>query len=142
MPIGPLWTRQDRQDRHAAAGLSQRDVPTMPGVFAFYREDEPVFSGRASSRHGLQARVWGECLQTGIDLSRSPFRRYVCEQLGIAKTLRTKIQPTVMTAAEIEPVNEWIRGCAVSWVECTSPSEAETLEALLHAEWTPPMSRR
>lgn len=47
-----------------------------------------------------------------------------------------------MTATEVKPVNAWIRGCEVAWIECQSASEAEALEKALHAEWMPPLSRR
>lgn len=130
------------QPRHAAGQLSRRDVPTAPGVYAWYRDGKPIYSGRAIGKRGLQERIWGNHLKTGHDLSRSSFRRNVCEHLGIAPTSKTTIRPTVMTAADVEPLNRWIGGCEVAWIECDSPSEAETLERRLHAEWMPPLSRR
>ena len=132
----------DDVPRHAAARLSERDVPAAPGVYAWYRDSAPVYSGRATGRKGLRTRIWHEQLKTGSDLSYSSFRRDVCAFLGVAPTIRTKVRPTVMTAVEVEVVNQWILGCEVAWIECISPAEAERLEQLLHAEWMPPLSRR
>jgi hypothetical protein len=142
MVQGNLWQRMNGQPRRAAALLTGKDVPTRPGVYAWYRQGEPVYSGRAVGGDGLHGRIWKNHLKTGNDLSRSSFRRNVCEHLGIAPTSKTTVRPTVMTAADIEPVNQWIRECEVGWIECQSPSEAEALEKALHAEWMPPLSRR
>jgi hypothetical protein len=142
LTTGRLWARLNDLPRHAAGQLSERDVPATPGVYAWYREQEPVYSGRATGRKGLRTRIWHEQLKTGSDLSYSSFRRDVCAHLGVAPTVRTKVRPTVMTAAEIEVVNQWILGCEVAWIECSSPGEAETLEQMLHAEWKPPLTRR
>jgi hypothetical protein len=130
------------QPRHAADQLSRREVPTKPGVYAWYRHGNPVYSGRALGEKGLQGRVWDNHLKTGNDLSRSSFRRNVCEHLGIAPTSRTTVRPTVMTVAEVEPVKRWIRECAVAWIECKTAAEAEGLEKSLLGEWMPPLSRR
>jgi len=101
-----------------------------------YRQGEPVYFGRALGGGGLQGRVWKNHLKTGNDLSRSSFRRNVCEHLGLAPTSRTAVRP--MTGADIEPVNRWIRECEVAWIECQPASEAMALEKALHAEWMPP----
>ncbi len=140
--MGPLWLRMNSEPRYRAAVLAGRDVPTSPGVYAWYRDGDPVYSGRAIGAEGLRGRIWKNHLKTGNDLSRSSFRRNVCEYLGVAPTTKTMLRPTVMKAAEVEPVNRWIRECEVAWIECHSPSEAELLEKDLHREWMPPLSRR
>ena len=142
MTQGDLWHRMHVQPRRAAASLTGKDIPTRPGVYAWYREGEPVYSGRAIGADGLHGRIWKNHLKTGDDLSRSSFRRNVCEHLGIAPTSKTTVRPTLMTAADIEPVNRWIRECEVAWIECQSAAGAEALEKALHAEWMPPLSRR
>lgn len=142
MAQGTLWQRMNSQPRRAAASLTGKDVPTSAGVYAWYWQGEPVYSGRALGSDGLHGRIWRNHLRMGNDLSRSSFRRNVCEHLGIAPSRTTTLRPTAMTAAEIEPVNRWIRGCEVAWIECQSASEAEALEEALHAEWMPPLSRR
>jgi hypothetical protein len=130
------------QPRRAAASLTGKDVPTRPGVYAWYRQGEPVYSGRALGGDGLRGRIWKNHLIAGNDLSRSSFRRNVCEHLGIAPTSKTILRPTVLTAADIDPVNRWIRECEVAWMECQSARDAKALEKALHAEWMPPLSRR
>ena len=137
-----LWHRRHAQPCRAAASLTGKDIPTRPGVYAWYREGEPVYSGRAIGADGLHGRIWKNHLKTGDDLSRSSFRRNVCEHLGIAPTSKTTVRPTLMTAADIVPVNRWIRECEVAWIECQSAAGAEALEKALHAEWMPPLSRR
>lgn len=111
-------------------------------MYAWYRDGEPIYSGRALGGDGLQGRIWKNHLKTSADLSRSSFRRNVCEHLGIAPTTRTTIRPTILTSADVEPVNAWVRGCEVAWIECETSAEAESLEKALHAEWLPPLSRR
>ena len=57
MTSGPLWQRMNGQPRRAADQLVRADVPTSPGVYAWYREGKPVYSGRAIGAGGLRARV-------------------------------------------------------------------------------------
>jgi hypothetical protein len=120
MTQGDLWHRMHVQPRRAPASLTGKDIPTRrPGVYAWYREGEPVYSGRATGANGLHGRIWKNHLKTGDDLSRSSFRRNVCEHLAIAPTSTTTVRPTLMTAADIEPVTDgfesarW-RGSSVS----------------------------
>lgn len=134
--------RIDAQPRRLAAQLSGRDVPSAPGVYAWYRDGEPVYSGRTLGKTGLRGRVWDTHLKTGTDLSRSSFRRNVCAHLGVAPTSKTTVRPTLMTEADVEPVNRWIRACEVAWIQCDSETEARAFERMLHAEWMPPLSRR
>lgn len=65
----------------------------------------------------------------------------MCQHFGIAPTTKTTLRPTVMTAAGIEPVIQWIRECEVAWIECQSASEAEAFGRALHAEWMSPPSQ-
>ncbi len=128
--------------RRRADQLTTRDIPSGPGVYSWYRDGHPIYSGRATGASGLQDRIWRNHLKTGNDLSRSSFRRNVCDFLGIAPTSKTTVRPTLMTAADVEPVNRWIRGCEIAWIECRSVSDAKALERDLHREWMPPLSRR
>lgn len=128
--------------RRPAAALAVEDIPRRPGVYAWYHDSEPVYSGRAVGADGLYGRVWKNHLKTGTDLSRSSFRRNVCEHLGIAPTSKTKLRPTLLTGDEVVPVNQWIAECEVAWLECDSAAEAKELEKALHGEWLPPLSRR
>lgn len=142
MNAGPHWTTMQARTRRAARGLTGQDVPTGPGVYAWYRDGAPVYVGKATGADGVRGRVWKNHLQTGNDLSRSSFRRNVCEHLGIAPTSRTTIRPTVMTTDEVARFNDWIRGCEVAWQVCASKAEAAHLEDRLKREWKPPLTKR
>lgn len=140
--MGPLWTAMNTRQRQPANELSRRDVPQAPGVDAWYHDDEPVYAGRALGTSGLRGRVWANHLATGADLSRSSFRRNVCEHLAIAPTSTTRIRPSVMKESEVAAVNEWVRSCEFAWTVCGTSDEASRLERELLAEWKPPLSRR
>lgn len=139
---GPLWTQMLALPRHDPAALTSSDVPDQPGIYVWLRDGEPVYSGVAAGTGGLRGRVWRYHLKTGLDLSRSSFRRNVCEHLGIARTSRTRIRPTVMTVDEVEPVNAWVQACQVTWLVCESSEKAKQFERDLHAEWLAPLSKR
>lgn len=142
MTAGPLWAGINDQPRRSAIHLSRGDIPRKPGVYVWYRDGRPIYSGRAVGKDGLRGRVWSDHLKKGTDLSRSSFRRNVCAHLGIAETNKTTLRPTVMTVSEIEPVNRWVRECEVTWIECETRSDAVNLEKALLGEWMPPLSRR
>lgn len=142
MSHGQKWKQMDTQVRRPAARLSRPDVPAEPGVYAWYRDGQAVYSGRAIGSDGLRGRVWKDHLNTKHDLSRSSFRRNVCEHLGVAPTSRTRLRPTDMTPDEVAPINVWIRECDVAWIEFTTDAAAAEFEKALHAEWLPPLSKR
>jgi len=54
---------------------------------------------------------------SGLD---RPCLRNVCEHLGIAPPSVTHLRPPQPTPAQVEPVNEWIRGCDIAWIVCGS----------------------
>lgn len=139
---GENWSRLFSMPRRPVMTLSRDDLPTAPGVYVWFRQGEPVYSGVAAGSGGLRARVGRYHLATGPDLSRSSFRRNVCEHLGVATVARAKERPSVLAAADVEPVNAWVRMCEIAWIECPSPEEAKALERALHREWLPPLSRR
>jgi len=140
--MGPLWERMNEQPRLATTMLAASVVPKSVGVYAWYRDGEPIYAGRALGAKGLQQRVWSKHMATGPDLSRSSFRRNVCSYLGIADTSITKVRPTRLTAAQVEPVNAWIRECEIAWIVFDAVEEAKNFERTLLDEWMPPLSRR
>lgn len=128
--------------RRQARSLTRADVPPRPGVYVWFREGEPIYSGVAAGSKGLSGRVWRYHLDTGVDLSRSSFRRNICEHIGVAPVARSKTRPSVMTAAEVAQVNAWVAGCEVAWLEFETPADAKKFEKELHREWLAPLSRR
>jgi hypothetical protein len=117
------------------------------GIYVWFRDGSPVYSGRAVGADGIRGRVWKNHLARGPDLSRSSFRRNVCEFLGIADTGVTTLRPTRLTPEDVAPVNDWIRQCEVAWREFVVDSRDENVEAVkaferrLHQEWLPPLSK-
>jgi hypothetical protein len=53
-----LWQRMNDQPRRAAASITGKDVPTRPGIYAWYRKGKPVYLGRALGGDGLHGRIW------------------------------------------------------------------------------------
>ena len=136
------WNQMHLQPRLPARATSRRQIPTEPGVYAWYRNGSSVYVGVAAGAGGLRDRVGKAHLATGNDLSRSSLRRSVCELLGIAPTKVTRLRPTVMTPAQVEPVNRWIGECEVAWQTCATPREAEDLEEGLLRESRPLLNKR
>lgn len=98
------------------SSLTSADVPQSLGVYAWYRDGQPIYAGRALGAKGLNDRVWRNHLATGPDLSRSSFRRNVREHLGIAGTTVSRIRPTRLSTDDVQPINVWIRECEVAWI--------------------------
>ena len=143
MTSSPLstWQRVREAARHQPATLKRQDLPPLPGVYCWFREGRPVYVGVAAGAQGLRSRLWTH-LDTGVDLSRSAFRRNVLEQLGIASVATAQIRPSVLTPIQVAPVNHWIEQCELAWLECRSSEEAKALEAALLKDFRPPLNRR
>jgi protein-disulfide isomerase-like protein with CxxC motif len=105
---GHLWSRLNAVPRISATELTGGVIPQTPGVYAWYHKDKPIYAGRAVGAKGLRDRVWRDHMATGLDISRSSFRRNVCDHLGIANTSFTRARPTRLTQEDVEPVNMWI----------------------------------
>lgn len=129
--------------RTPAADLTERQVPKEPGVYALYRDGDPVYVGKASS---LRDRFWKSHMGTGPDLTRSALRRNVAQHLGFAHSVATKAaRPParpVLTDEQLAATNAWIVECDVAWIVCSSADEAEELEDRMKQEWIPPLTKR
>lgn len=139
---GEQWERLLVAPRSKAGALELTDLPTSPGVYAWFRDGEPVYAGRALTKGGIRTRVGRRHLDTGLDLSHSSFRRNVCEQLLGIPTGVSRRRPSVMTADQVAAVNEWIASCEVAWITFDDPDEARAFERAVLAEWRPPLSKR
>lgn len=137
-----LWEEMNARPRRSGSSLMSADVPKTVGVYAWYRDGLAIYAGRAVGAKGLNERVWKNHLANGPDLSRSSFRRNVCDHLGIANTAVSRIRPTRLSATDVEPINAWIRDCEVAWIEFDSVEEAKGYELDLLAEWMPLLSRK
>lgn len=136
------WDRMHAQPGHRVAGFDPDVVPAQPGVYAFYRDGEPVYVGRAIASGGLQRRLKTQHLKTGNDLSWSAFRRNVAAHLGIAPSTVTTQRPPQLSDEQVAPVNEWVGGCEVRWIACSTEAEATQLEIDLKNERKPPLTKR
>jgi hypothetical protein len=126
--------------RHRPASLFKRkQVPTDPGVYAWYEDGEAIYVGKASS---LRERVWSCHMGKGARMRNSAFRRNVAEDLGIANARDIYSGDCRLSAEEVSRVNARVLRCAVAWIRCATAARAVRLEARLKAEWTPPLTKR
>jgi excinuclease UvrABC nuclease subunit len=132
------WSKMHEQPRRPIAGLSQADLPVSPGVYAFYREGEAIYVGKAAS---LRARLWTNHLRRGASMTNSAFRRNVAAHLGIASSADIKARRYVTTVDEAARVSAWIAECELAWLECDSELEAVLLETALKSEVKPPLTK-
>ncbi len=135
----PLWVRLEGQPRLSARDLRDADVPSDPGVYAWYRRGRAVYVGKADD---LRARVWGNHLGQGRSVGTSAFRRNVAEHLGFGTSADIKAKRIKLTADQLASLRAWVLACCVAWVVCRSKAEAVRLEARLKAEWMPPLTKR
>lgn len=138
MPAGSLWQAMDGRPHRSPRDLVRADVPTDPGVYAWYRDGAAIYVGKASS---LRQRLWGNHLGRGCVMTSSAFRRNVAQHLGIATADDIKTRAYQPTDAEVASVRAFIEGCDVAWTVCDSPAAAAALEAELKREWMPPLTR-
>jgi excinuclease UvrABC nuclease subunit len=110
----------------------------MPGVYAFYRNGEAVYVGKASS---LRARLWADHLRRGASMTNSAFRRNVAHELGIATAADIKARRYLTSTDDAARVSDWIGACEVAWIECGSEPEAVALETAMKIELKPRLTR-
>ncbi len=126
------------QPRRSPPDLTKANFPSDPGVYAWYRDGEPIFVGKADS---LQQRVWGNHLGRGRVMTSSAFRRNVAQHLGIAAAAAIKKKAYEPTADEVARVRAFIEGCEVAWVTTETKAGALDLETRLKREWMPPLTK-
>jgi hypothetical protein len=128
----------NQRPRRRCGELKQADLPLTPGVYAFYRDGEAVYVGKAAS---LRARLWTNHLRRGASMTNSAFRRNVANELGIASAADIKSRRYVTTADDAARVSDWIGACELAWIECPTELEAVRGEAALKAELKPRLTR-
>ena len=79
MMDGQLWQRMNTQPRRAVRSLTREDVPTRPGVYAWYREHAAVYSGRALGDGGLRERKTAGSASEALQLRGGGERVQVAE---------------------------------------------------------------
>lgn len=132
------WESVRSQRRNLAGSLNRAQIPTGPGVYAWFRDGECVYLGKASS---LRPRL-ATHLATSLDLSRSTLRSWVAvRELGLERAY-TRQRPSAMTPEQVGVVTAWIHHCELTWVETESASSAAALESALLAQWRPPINAK
>jgi hypothetical protein len=134
------WAVASNIVRHAVETMDRASIPSAPGIYIWFRSGEPVYIGEARGRRGLRQRLRAH-LTTGVDLSRSTLRASVAvAELGLERA-EARRRPSVMTTRQVEVVNNWLAGCEIGWIECSTGTDAHNLEAALRSEWLPPLNR-
>jgi hypothetical protein len=132
----PTWSAIDELPRRAVLALATADIPSGPGVYVWFRHGEPVFLGVAGEDGGLRQRVRND-LSTGADLRQSVLRRRVAvAQLGI-EPRTAELSPPAFTDDQVAVINDWLRACQLTWIECDSSEQSETLGRELLARHRP-----
>jgi hypothetical protein len=129
------------QPRLLASDVELRAVPADPGVYAWFRNESPIYAGKASGKEGLRSRL-GNHLATGLDLSRSSLRRNVADHLLGIPTEVTRQRPPRVSPEDVAAINGWIHRLSLCWLVLPTADEAVTFERVLLQEWMPPLSRR
>lgn len=132
----PEWRDLLSKPRRLAARIERADIPTRPGVYAWFRGNGCVYLGKASD---LRSRLSAH-LSTSLDLSRSTLRSWVAvRELGLTREY-TRRRPTVMTAGQVAMVNSWLRECDLAWITTPTKEDAVSLESALLTAWRPPIN--
>jgi predicted GIY-YIG superfamily endonuclease len=137
--VGPLWCAMNERPRREVGELRREDIPTSPGVYAWYEGGKPIYVGKGED---LQDRIWRNHLGRRLNLTSSALRRNVAEDLGIGSAGDIKAGRCRPTAEQVEQVNARIRACTIAWTTCESHKDAMALETRLKREWMPPLTKR
>jgi hypothetical protein len=140
---GQIWQDLRQLPRATAVYLraNRKAIPREPGVYIWWRNDDPVYAGVAANTGGLRPRLSAH-LATKLDLSHSSLRRNAAEMLLGVPTSVTKARPPVVREEQVRIVNEWIGGLTVAWLVLATADEAASYERGMHSEWMPPLSKR
>lgn len=125
--------------RKLADTLEPDDLPTGPGVYAWYEAGAPIYVGKGES---VQERVWRRHMRKGLSMKASSFRRNLAEDHGVGSAADIKIGACRLTRAQVDRVNDRIRQCEVAWITRDTHEEAVELERLMKQEWLPPFTKR
>lgn len=133
------WADLDAAPRHDPNTLTGESVPRDPGVYAWYRDGERVYVGKADM---LYNRVWGNHLSHGRRPTQSAFQREVAELLGHGSAAAIKSGKVRLSGPQLTEVRTWILGCQVAWLVCSGVFAAGTVEGRLKAEFQPQLIKR
>ena len=129
------WNQIRLLPRAVASREHVRTAPREPGVYIWFREDEPVYLGKAAI---LRDRL-GTHRRTSTSPSKSTLRATVGAMVTgqPRKTLREKGR---YVEAEAQVIDTYLDGCELAWVTTATPADAALLERSLINEWRPPLN--
>ena len=133
------WATLDAATRWRPVDMTVRTVPSVPGVYAWYRRGRAVYVGKGDD---LQDRIWSRHLGQSRTLRTSSLRRNVAEYLGFGEAEAIRSGRIVLTDEQRQAVRAWIMGCRVAWVSCPSIAAAARAEADLKFERMPALTKR
>jgi hypothetical protein len=126
MPKPTTWAEMHAAARRPPRHLTKDDVPSAPGVYAWYRGGTAIYVGKADS---LVPRVWANHLGNSRSISGSAFRRNVAESLGIASAADIKSGRYAPTDVELVAVRAWIMSCEIAWLTFVTKEAAQQASA-------------
>lgn len=137
--FGPLWARMNEQQPLFCRIARNSELPSDPGVYAWYKDGAAIYVGKANS---LLSRLRNNHLSRGSSLSNSAFRRNVAEYLGIGSAADIKAGRKKLSSEEVDRVVDFIDGCKLRWLVCESKAAALQLESEMKDEHQPPLTKR
>lgn len=132
----PTWDYIRSLPRQPASLDTVRSAPPGPGVYAWFRDGEIVYLGKASKLRGRLVTH----RRTSTRPGKSTLRATVGElTTGVPRaTLRINGRYVPDEAAAIDA---WLDACELSWVETETNERALDLERALLTVWRPPLNR-
>jgi hypothetical protein len=125
------------QVRREPAVLKRADLPSDPGVYAWYRRGKAIYIRKADS---LRIRL-GCHLSRGASLTNSAFRRNVAQHLDIASARAIYLGDYVPTEDDLEQIRRLIESCRLAWLTTKMKRAASALEDDFKAEWMRPLTK-
>lgn len=132
------WADLDSVPRRPVATLTRDMIPDSPGVYAWYRNGERWYVGKAAV---LRNRIWKNHLGKGSSLSGSALRRNVAEHLQLGRAADLKNGVSKLLPEQRARVLTWLGECEIAWLTCDTPAQAVDLETALKLEFKPLLTK-
>ena len=136
---GDEWKFVLSQVKPRPLPVARAEIPTDPGIYIWFRDDQPIYVGEGLGAKGLRRRLSSH-FSKSADLSRSTLRASVAVvQLGIDRSVARQ-RPSLVNADQVAAINHWLASCELGWLAFEDPDEAHALEVRLRDEWLPPLN--
>lgn len=92
-------------------------MPAVAGVYAWFRDGEPIHAGVVTERQGHRGRLRKRRPRRN-DSSRSSLRRNAAEHLvGLPLTVSRR-RPNQVLTQQVDVVNDWLATCEITQQTC------------------------